>query len=489
MADVDAAVGRLLVGAVSHGVRTPLHSLLGFLELLATTDLDTEARTLLSEARAGGDELLAASDRLLILVRLLAGESEAPRQSFSPADLLRDIAITAGPDGAIWIDANPYLPASLRGDAESLRQLLTELATNAVRHGATQTRIYAERASAFSANPVRVRFTVSDDGPGLPPDALRRLTGPEDRVASDTGQIGLFLARRLAKRLGTELSVARSDDRGTVLTFEVSVYDQAENEAVESLFEPVAARTLKVLLVEDNSVNRILAQRQMARLGHQLDIVTDGESGVRAVLDGDYDVVLMDRHLPDIDGVESARRIRAEELGRLPVRRTPIIAVTADASPGHREECLAAGMDDFLTKPLDMEQLRMALEAVTSRQALARPDCDPGAIGRLSAALDGDASAVAELVATYLDELPVNRMRLQAALGKAEARQAAAAAESLWAASETVGAIRLAQLCEEIHHAARGGDVERGRALLPALRETCERTASALDLTLTHLAA
>jgi len=368
MADVDATVGRLLVGAVSHGVRTPLHSLLGFLELLATTDLDPEARTLLSEARAGGDELLAASDRLLILVRLLAGESEAPRHPFSPADLLRDIAITAGPDGAIWIDANPYLPASLRGDAESLRQLLTELATNAVRHGATQSRIYAERASAFNANPVRVRFTVSDDGPGLPPDALRQLTGADDRVASETGQVGLFLARRLARRLGTELSVARSDDRGTVLIFEVSLYDEGENHLVESVAEP-AARTLKVLLVEDNSVNRILAQRQMARLGHQLDIVTDGESAVRAVLDGDYDVVLMDRHLPDIDGVESARRIRAEELGRVPARRTPIIAVTADASPGHREECLAAGMDDYVAKPIRVDALVDALLRAPMRQS------------------------------------------------------------------------------------------------------------------------
>jgi CheY-like chemotaxis protein len=244
---------------------------------------------------------------------------------------------------------------------------------------------------------------------------------------------------------------------------------------------------LHVLLVEDNSVNRILAQRQMARLGHRLDIATDGESGVRAVLDGAYDVVLMDRHLPDIDGLETTRRIRVGELGRVPPRHTPIIGVTADATPGHREECQAAGMDGFLTKPLDMESLRLGLEAVTAAPPRVELHADPAALDRLSVELDGDTHAVIELVDTYLDELPARRMRLQAALGRSEPKQVAAAAESLWTSSETVGAVRLAQLCAEIHHAARAGDLERGRTLLPALRETCDRAADELDRTVSGL--
>ena len=148
-------------------------------------------------------------------------------------------------------------------------------------------------------------------------------------------------------------------------------------------------------------------------------------------------------------------------------------------------------MDGFLTKPLDLEQLRIAIDQVTSApEAAGQPgaadqdhqaDFDPGALGRLNEALDGDAHAVADLIHTYLDELPASRMRLQVALGQAQTRQAAAAAESLWASSETVGAVRLAQLCEQIHHAARSGDVEHGRSLLPDLRDACDRTATALD--------
>jgi HPt (histidine-containing phosphotransfer) domain-containing protein len=153
-------------------------------------------------------------------------------------------------------------------------------------------------------------------------------------------------------------------------------------------------------------------------------------------------------------------------------------------------------MDGFLTKPLDLEHLRAAIDDVTARAVPAesaddehsdRADFDPGALGRLSDALDGDVNAVAELVHTYLDELPASRMRLQAALGASQARQATAAAESLWATSETVGALRLAHLCEQIHRAARDGDVERGRTMLPDLRATCERTATALDRTVQSL--
>jgi len=491
--EINADVARVLVAAVSHGVRTPLHSLLGFLELLDTIDLDDEAHSIVTEARGGGAELLIAGDRLLILLRLLIGDQPAPAQSFSTADLLRDVARSAGPEGAVWTDVNPYLPATLAGNLEDLRQLLVELVSNAVRHGGAQTRVYAERIGDFTHSPTRVQFTVADDGPGLPAEALRRLSTRQERLGEEPTQIGLFLAARLARRLAATLTVAQSDDRGTIIKVDVPLHDRLQDPVVGTP-EPAPAAAerdaepLHILLVEDNKVNRILAQRQMARLGHRLDIAVDGESGIQAVLDGTYDVVLMDRHLPDIDGLESTRRIRAGELTRAPARHTPIIAVTADASPGHRGECVAAGMDGFLTKPLDLEQLRIAIDQVTSAAAgpataapKERADFDPGALGRLNDALDGDVHAVADLVSTYLDELPASRMRLQVALGQSQARQAAAAAESLWASSETVGAIRLAQLCEEIHHAARNGDVEHARLLLPDLRDTCDRTATALD--------
>ncbi|WP_432824980.1 response regulator [Dactylosporangium sp. CA-092794] len=481
-----AATGRLLARAVGHGLRTPLHSLLGFLELLSGTDLDGETRHLVNDARESGDELLAASERLTVLLRLLTGEAPAPPQPFGPHDLLREIALEAGDrTAAVVVDANPYLPSVLHGDVHALRLLLTELVANAVGHGARHAQVYAERLSAFNETPVRVRFTVSDDGPGLNEQALGQYTAAADVLSADPQHVGIFLVRRLARQLGGTLTVSRSDERGTVIALDAAFGTEVLTPDPLPGPEP-ADRTLHVLLVEDNSVNRILAQRQMARLGHRLDVVTDGESGVDAVLNGAYDVVLMDRHLPDIDGVESARRIRRAEQQLDPPRYTPIIAVTADASPGHRQECHAAGMDGFLTKPLDLEHLRAAIVAATQGHREAAPPAPPtpvvrpAALTRLSRTLDGDHKEVVTVVETYLAELPSWRMRVQAALRRGEARQAASAAETLWTSSETVGAIQLAVLCEQIHHAARTGDLDRGRALLSDLRTACDRTAAEL---------
>jgi CheY-like chemotaxis protein len=484
------AVGRLLANAVSHGLRTQLHSLLGFLELLSGTELDGEARHLVNDARDSGDDVLAASERLIVLLRLLIGDASNPAQPFSPTDLLHEVAMHHGtPQVPVVVDSNPYLPAVLHGDVHAVRLLLDELVTNAVRHGARRAQVYAERLGGFSEVPVRVRFTVSDDGPGLPEPVLGQFTAAADVLATDPQHVGIFLARRLAGQLGGSLNVPRSDERGTVLAFEAAFGTEGRlpEPSPSPSSDTPADRTLRVLLVEDNSVNRILAQRQMARLGHRLDVVTDGAAGIEAVVGTSYDVVLMDRHLPDIDGVETTRRIREAESRMDPPRRTPIIAVTADASPGHRKECQAAGMDGFLTKPLDLEHLRVAINTVTSAPSqpsasgpLSGPVLQRDALKKLSRSLDGDRRELTTVVQTYLTELPSWRMRVQAAMRRGEARQAAAAAETLWTSSETVGAAQVAGLCEQIHHAARTGDLDRGRALLPSLHTACDRTAAAL---------
>ena len=134
--------------------------------------------------------------------------------------LLRDVARRAGPDGAIWTDTNPYLPATVRGDVEALRQLLLELASNAVRYGGRQTRIYAERIGGFIGSPFRIRFTVADDGPGLPAGRSGSLSTRPERLPRKPTQIGLFLACCLARRLDAALTVVQSDGRGTIIRFD-----------------------------------------------------------------------------------------------------------------------------------------------------------------------------------------------------------------------------------------------------------------------------
>jgi CheY-like chemotaxis protein len=243
-----------------------------------------------------------------------------------------------------------------------------------------------------------------------------------------------------------------------------------------------ADQPLRVLLVEDNAVNRLLTTRQMARLGHTLHAVTTGAEGVQAALADRYDVILMDRHLPDLDGIEATEAIRAAET-ELGLRRTPIVAVTADAAAGHREQCLAAGMDAFLSKPVNLERLRAALTAVVPQPESAPGadmDVDPGALQALAHELDGDPELTAEVVTTYLAELPGRRLRVQTAIRQEIARGAIVAADGLRAASLTVGAVGVARICAEIGTAASAGDLELSRKYLPELLDACQRAADSL---------
>jgi CheY-like chemotaxis protein len=243
-----------------------------------------------------------------------------------------------------------------------------------------------------------------------------------------------------------------------------------------------AGRSLQILLVEDNSINRLLTERQMARLGHRLDTVTNGRDGVTAALAGDYDVILMDRHLPDLDGVEATQRIRAAEGGKPGRRRTPIIAVTADAGRGHREECLGAGMDGFLTKPVDLEHLRATLLAVVPREPAVREDVDLdlSVLDQLTKGVDGGAELALHMVRTYLGELPGRRLRLQTAVRQGVSRRVVVAADGLRAASLTIGAMGVARVCGALLDSANSGDLDSGRALTD-LVDVCQRTAEELS--------
>jgi CheY-like chemotaxis protein len=238
------------------------------------------------------------------------------------------------------------------------------------------------------------------------------------------------------------------------------------------------ARTLRVLLAEDNSVNRLLAQRQIARLGHEITIVPGGQDAVREASSGTFDVILMDRHLPDLDGLEATRRIRAAERSG---RRTPIIAVTADASPEARGACLAAGMDDYLTKPLDLDQLGAALARHSARAGGNPVALDDGILVRLVQELGGDTELAEDIVDAYLDELPIRRLRIQAAARRGAAPALIAAAESLRSSSATIGAVGVAGICADVLGAAADGDMPAARGAVSSLLASCEQVQQALS--------
>ncbi|GAA3185087.1 hypothetical protein GCM10010531_44130 [Blastococcus jejuensis] len=480
---------RSLEQALSQAVRTPLHSLLGFLELLAMSDLDPDQWRLHRQLERSAEDLLTGSDRVLWLVRLL-GEHYEPRPARVHLSAFA-AEVAAASDGAVSAVVVPGAPPHLHTDLAALHQIVTELVANAVRHGSAPV-VLAVSPSTDRSDTVRI--TVSDGGAGLLPAARRALAADVDG-SSPGGGLGFQLVRRLADLLGGTVQVLPTNVGAHVcLTLPLSSgpgeLRPVSTPATTRGAEP--ARSLRVLLVEDNATNRLLTERQLARLGHVLTSVASGEAGVRAALvDGGaeaFDVVLMDRHLPDLDGCEATRRIRAG----VPDGRAylPIIAVTADATPEAREACTEAGMDEVLTKPVDLARLAAALDRAA--EMIDRPQGDaapagsahpgddarvrqPAALGTILRRTDGDVQAAAELISTYLGELPGRRLRIHASLRRGDARAVVAAAESLRTSSESLGATAVVGACAALATAAAVDDLPTAGQFLPNLMLRCEQ--------------
>src|SRR2546423_1904349 len=447
------------------------------------TELDHDQQRLVEQVMSGTDQLLAACNRLMLLMRAFADDPVPSPQPFDLAGLLGDVQAIASPATPIRVAVDGDVPGTLVGDAESIRQVLTELVANALIHGRQPVGIRVEAAGAGADQRMPIRFAVTDGGPGLPDDQVARLAGVDLAFPDAARQLGLSLAARLAHRLGGRFSVDPLSGGGCAVSLLVTLRRPASAPLGGSApGAPAEGRSLQILLVEDNSINRLLTERQMARLGHRLDTVTNGREGVTQALAGEYDVILMDRHLPDLDGVEATERIRAAEAGKPARRRLPIIAVTADAGRGHREECLAAGMDGFLTKPVDLEHLRAALLAAVPQAPAVREDVnlDLSVLDELTKGFDGGGELALQMMRTYLGELPGRRLRLQTAVRQAAPRRIVVAADGLRAASLTIGAMGVARVCGALLDSVATGSADAGQAALAELLGACQRTTEEL---------
>ncbi len=478
---------RVIAAAISRDVRTPLHSVLGFLELLGISGLDDEQRDTFHYVVRDTDTLARAADRLLMLCELVAGDQPTAREPFTVSELLGEAAASTHADVRIALDR--AVPDRLIGDVAGLEQLLKELLDNAATHATGEITLAVTPAGPITLDEAPLRLSVTDQGGGLPRAQADFVRAPLS-TAPASG-IGLYLAKHIVARLGGRIEVERPPSGparvSAVLTL-VPALTGGTPLVLESLVRasgltPATGTSLKVLLVEDNPVNLTLAKRQMKVLGHDLHTATRGRLGVEIALADDFDVILMDRHLPDLDGVEATRQIRAAEA--MTGRHTPIFAVTADAMPQNREECLAAGMDGFLVKPLDIEALRATLADITPP---APADHDPGegdeivdhaALQRLADSLR-DRDAAAEFAHAYLAELPGRRLRLQHAIRQFSVPDIVQSAAALRAHSETLGAYRLADLCRTIIDAARSGDARSAHTRIPQLRMLCQLTTNSI---------
>jgi two-component system, sensor histidine kinase len=361
---------------IAHEIRTPLTGILALGELLATSELGARERDWATAIKSTAEHLALLTSLIVDAVRSDAKGLVLRRELIRPrrlADALAaSLAARAETKGlAHSADISATLPEAVIGDALRLRAALENLIDNAVKfteRGSVRLEVACERAARGK---VRLVFTVTDSGIGLTGDEIKRLFRPfaqaNEHIARRYGGAGLGLTfvKRIAKAMGGDLTVKSESGRGSRFRMRVTMDKVAEAAEVASS-EGAAARhapirALAVLCVEDNPHGRVLLNTILAELGHRADFVATGAGAVEAVARGGYDVVVMDVTLPDIDGVEATRRIRA-----LPGRagRVPIVGVSGrvNAEAAGR----AAGMNGYLTKPLSPSALTQALGAVAA---------------------------------------------------------------------------------------------------------------------------
>jgi len=354
------------LATISHEIRTTMNGVLGTTELLLDTPLMPSQRRLVETAHLSATALLALIDDVLDLSRMQASRLTLHPTTFELRGLVNDVVdlmATTARDKPIDFACAlaPELPERVEGDPVRLRQVLVNLLHNAVKF-TERGRIALEVSARGRVDgAVRVRFEVRDTGIGIAKeqfdsvfDAFTQVDASSTRRHGGSG-LGLAIVKEIAELMGGNVGVDSRVDEGSTFWFEVPLGAVAAAPAQDGVGAAGDVPTARILVAEDDAVSQLVVATMLKKMGCVVDVVADGEAAGLAAAAVHYDLILMDCHMPGIDGFEATRRIRGDAAGRSV--RTPIVALTADALAGDRERCLDAGMDDYMTKPVAAAQL------------------------------------------------------------------------------------------------------------------------------------
>jgi CheY-like chemotaxis protein len=398
------------LASMSHEIRTPMNAIMGIADLLAKTPLSSEQDKYVQIFRRAGDNLLNLINDILDLSKVEASQLELERTGFSLNDHLEKVTemvvARAEEKGlAMVCEIAPGVPNDLVGDPTRLRQVLLNLLGNAIKFTESGEVTLRVASDANPSVPTALRFSVSDTGIGIPDEKLSRVFERFTQADSSTTRrfggsgLGLTISKRLVELMGGRIWVESEVGNGSLFAFAVpfeiaATVNRPTAAPVGAGPEP-ALPALRILLAEDSPDNCIITVAYLEDTPYQVDIAGTGAIACEKFRAGNYDLVLMDRQMPVMDGLTATRTIRAWEQAhdRAP---TPIIALTASALKGDREKCLAAGCTAFLTKPIKQEVLLQAIKEHSSPAALT-------ALRELSSRLD---PILLRAIPNFADRIP-----------------------------------------------------------------------------------
>jgi signal transduction histidine kinase len=367
------AAKRQFLATMNHEIRTPLNGVIGLTRLLQNTELRGEQVDYARRLNSSAGLLLALVNDVLDLSKIEAG-----RLTLEQADVVLREALSESLD--VFLDmarqkglsmnlvVHPALPRVIVSDGHRLRQVLTNLLGNAVKF--THQGEIVLRAGELRRGPERrLELKVIDSGIGIASESQQNLFMPFSQAETSTARLyqgtglGLSISREIARAMGGDITLESAPGKGSTFTVELPLVPASTAEATQGAAQPLAAsaRPLRILVVDDDPVNRIVAEGLLGQLGHhEVTTAEDGEAAVAECTQHPFDLVLMDCQMPVLDGLAATRELR------LRGRTMPIVALTAAASQVDRDRCMQAGMDDYIAKPIDPKELARVLRRVAS---------------------------------------------------------------------------------------------------------------------------
>ncbi|MDR3088883.1 MAG: response regulator [Desulfobulbaceae bacterium] len=467
------------LSSMSHEIRTPMNAILGFADLMRTDNLDDEQRRYLQDIHAMSEVLLQIINDILDISKIEAGKMELTPIHYRLPALYENVrALSQGivqrKNLTFHSHISPELPEVLYGDDLRLQQIMLNLINNAIKytsHGG----IWFWLSREVGPRGDSLTISVRDTGVGIEKGNLDRIFGNFERIENEETHriggsgLGLPITRQLVEMMGGHMSVASRPGEGSTFTAHLPLVEGDPEKIVarrKDFRRVLADKGVKVLVVDDSEINLAVASGYLAKHGIVADTAKSGQEAITMVERQHYDLVFMDQMMPGMDGVETTKRLRALSDRRF--RDLPIIALTADAVAGQRELFLAAGMNDFIAKPIDPERLNAALSAwlPADKQSLGGIDSALAATDDQSLILDraagiarlqGDEVLYRRIAAGFLRDHGQDAAQVVAFLRQEKGEQARRVAHTLKSAAAIIGAARLKQAAAVLEEALAAG--------------------------------